>query len=147
MRLHRRFNGPSEWCDTFQLPALGTSVAEARRRVLARLREWDVPEDVRDDAEVIVSELFTNAVRHTESRTVGCEVRYCGDRLRVEVADQGRAASVPRRRDASVDEEGGRGLLLVAALAEVWGVTAAPIRRGSDRDDCGRMVWAVLRVN
>jgi anti-sigma regulatory factor (Ser/Thr protein kinase) len=149
LRLLRRL----EWRDTFQLPALGTSVAEARRRVRTRLREWEVPEEIRDNAEVIVSELVTNAVRHTGSRAVGCELLWSEGGLRLEVADQGDAPSVPLPRQADLDEECGRGLLLVGALSDAWGV-AAPAPRGEDgstghADDArgaGRVVWAVLRA-
>jgi serine/threonine-protein kinase RsbW len=101
-----------------------------------------VPDGTRDDAEMIVSELFTNAVRHTASRVVGCELRLDagGGIVRLEVADQGQGMSEPRSREAGVDEEGGRGLLLVEVLSETWGV------RGAPDGGSGRTVWAVLRV-
>lgn len=51
--------------DVFRLPALSTSVGEARRHVVRRLRSWGIDQDTLDSAELIVSELFTNAVRHT----------------------------------------------------------------------------------
>ncbi|WFB06662.1 ATP-binding protein [Streptomyces sp. LX-29] len=123
--------------DAFSLPALSTSVAEARRRVLARLREWGIGEEVRDNAELIVSELFTNAVRHTSSERVCCEVRAVGPRLRLEVTDQGCARTEPMARPVTVDQEGGRGLMLVEALSDSWGVRPAEGGRG-------RAVWAHL---
>lgn len=123
--------------DAFHLPALNTSVGEARRRVLARLREWDVGEEVRDNAELVVSELFTNAVRHTTSEEVRCELRMTGARLRLEVADTGCARTVPRARRPGVDQEGGRGLMLVEALSLSWGVQAHD-------GGLGRTVWAFL---
>nr|WP_155074061.1 ATP-binding protein [Streptomyces taklimakanensis] len=133
--------------DAFHLPAVGASVAEARRRVLARLTEWDVGALVRDDAQLVVSELFTNAVRHTDSEKVDCGLMVTGLRLRLEVTDQGREDARPRRRrpggdagaDAGADADGenGRGLLLVGALAEAWG-----IRPGESGG--GHMVWAEL---
>ncbi|MFJ5214692.1 ATP-binding protein [Streptomyces sp. NPDC088354] len=138
LRLERRGDLDARRChDLFRLPAHGSSVAAARHRVRARLREWEADEGLRDDAEMIVSELFTNAVRHTGSEHIACALWFDGERLRLEVTDQGRAPTAPRPRAAGVDEEGGRGLLLVGALSQVWGV------RPSD-DGLGRVVWAEL---
>ncbi|MFF8810690.1 ATP-binding protein [Streptomyces pactum] len=116
---------------------MSTSVGEARRRVLTRLREWGVDQETRENAELVVSELFTNAVRHTTSEQVRCEVRLTGSRLRLEVADQGCARTVPRARRPGADQEGGRGLMLVEALATAWGVQPHD-------GDPGRTVWALL---
>ncbi|MEV0280705.1 ATP-binding protein [Streptomyces sp. NPDC050610] len=123
--------------DAFHLPARNTSVAEARRRVLARLGEWGVAQVVCEDAELVVSELFTNAVRHTDSDKVSCRLHVSGDRLHVEVADQGYGPDQPRARLSGADEESGRGLLLVGAVSDAWGVRPGEIGRG-------RVVWAVL---
>ena len=124
--------------DAFRLPALSTSVAEARRHVVLRLRSWGVDQDTRDSAELVVSELFTNAVRHTSSDEVRCSLQLMGTRLRLEVADQGCARTVPQARSSvSVDQEGGRGLMLVEALSQAWGVR--PHTGGT-----GRAVWAYL---
>lgn len=138
LRLERRGTPDARRCrDLFRLPAHGSSVADARHRVRARLREWETDEGLRDDAEMIVSELFTNAVMHTGSEFITCGMGYDGTRLRLEVSDQGRAPTAPRPRAAGVDEEGGRGLLLVGALSQAWGV------RPTD-DGGGRVVWAEL---
>ncbi|MEC4019041.1 ATP-binding protein [Streptomyces sp. H27-D2] len=123
--------------DAFHLPALSASVAEARRRVLSQLREWGIAEEVRDDAGLVVSELFTNALRHTDSEKIGCELRFNGDLLRVEVADQGCGTLEPREQVSDADQEGGRGLLLVGALSDTWGVRP-------DKSGRGRVVWADL---
>ncbi|MCC2280465.1 ATP-binding protein [Streptomyces sp. ET3-23] len=123
--------------DAFHFPALNTSVAEARRRVLARLQEWGIDEMACDDAQLVVSELFTNAVRHTDSDKVGCQLRVSGAALRIEVTDQGHAPTEPRMRCSGTDEESGRGLLLVGALSQAWGVRP-------DDSGRGRVVWADL---
>lgn len=123
--------------DLFRLPAIGPSVAEARRRVRTRLREWGVDDEVVADAEILVSELFTNALRHTSSEGVACGLRVTGRVVRVEVTDQGSSPTEPRPRTAGFDEEGGRGLLLVGALAAGWGVRPAGVGHG-------RTVWAEL---
>jgi anti-sigma regulatory factor (Ser/Thr protein kinase) len=77
-----------------------------------------------DEAVLLSSELFGNSVRHSRSGAPGGTVTVtvqAGDGLaRVEVTDQG-GPGVPRVRQASRDEEGGRGLELVAGLATQWG--------------------------
>ncbi|MBA0052430.1 ATP-binding protein [Streptomyces sp. AJS327] len=78
--------------DAFHLPALEGSVVKARRRVVERLQAWNIAEQSREDARLLISELFTNAVRHTDSEHVGCTLSLAGPRLRLEVTDQGSAA-------------------------------------------------------
>jgi anti-sigma regulatory factor (Ser/Thr protein kinase) len=123
--------------DAFRLTAQGAAVAEARRRVRARLHEWGIDGDLSDDAGLIVSELFTNALRYGDSEKIACAVRLCEGLVRIEVAEQGRGLTVPQPRVAGVDEECGRGLLLVSALSKAWGVTLGEGGRG-------RVVWAEL---
>jgi serine/threonine-protein kinase RsbW len=122
----------------FHLPARGSCVAEARTRLRLLLTARGVDSEVREDAGLVLSELFTNAIRYSDSERIACAVRVTGSVLRLEVADQGRGLTVPHTRVAGVDEEGGRGLLLVNALAETWGVHPC-------EDGKGRVVWAVLR--
>jgi len=78
----------------------------------------------RDDAVLLVSELFGNSVRHSGSglpgQTVMVVVRAGDGVVRVEVTDHG-GPGVPLPRLAADDAEGGRGLGLVAALAGRWG--------------------------
>lgn len=123
--------------DAFRLTAQGAAVAEARRRVRTRLREWGLDGELCDDAGLIVSELFTNALRYGGSEKIACVVRLCEGLVHIEVADQGHGPTVPKPRLAAVDEEGGRGLLLVSALSKAWGVLAG---EGVN----GRVVWAEL---
>ncbi|UQA91785.1 ATP-binding protein [Streptomyces halobius] len=124
--------------DAFHLPALRTSVPEARRRVSALLRAWGADQQVRDNVELVVTELFTNAVRHTGSEKVGCELALVGAHIRIEITDEGGGGtSVPQVRPRSVDEECGRGLFLVGALSESWG--SRPHGSG-----LGCTVWADL---
>ncbi len=93
----------------------------------------------RDDAVLLVSEVFSNSVRHggsgTAGETVTVAVRAGDGIVRVEVTDRA-GPGKPELRPADRDAEGGRGLQLVAALAMRWGTR----RRG------GRMVvWFELR--
>ena len=123
--------------DAFWLAAAATSVAEARRRVLHRLHTWNIAPTTCDTAQLVVSELFTNAVRHTDSERISCELRLSGARLRLEVADQGTGRGVPHPRVVGVDGESGRGLMLVSQLSEDWGVRSNPYGPG-------HTVWAEL---
>lgn len=123
----------------FGLPADVLAVGSARQRVREQLGAWGVDPDGADTAVLMVSELFTNALVHTASEVITCQLAWIPGRLLIEVADEGGAQSAPRPRKAHSDEEGGRGLMLVKLLAEQWGVGPAP--RGP-----GRTVWAVLRA-
>lgn len=123
--------------EVFRLPALSASVADARGRIRARLAEWGADADLRDDAGLVVTELFTNAIRHTDSEKITCVLQDIGTVVRLEVTDQGRGTEVPAPCAAEDDEEGGRGLLLVSVLCLAWG--SDPAENGT-----GRMVWAEL---
>ncbi|MFC9706091.1 ATP-binding protein [Streptomyces sp. NPDC056943] len=119
----------------FELPALTGSVARARRLAEERLILWGCGPDIRDTVALVVSELVTNAVVHTASDRVICELREDEDTLRIAVRDEGGAAG-PRMRDCG-EEERGRGLLIVDALCTAW---------GADRTGHGtaQIVWAEL---
>ncbi|MFD4571568.1 ATP-binding protein [Streptomyces sp. NPDC058417] len=115
----------------FHVEAEAEAVPEARRRIVALVRGWDVPlpETTWGDLELLSTELITNAVRHTES-ACAVAVRWTGVRVRVEVTDVSPARPLPRH--GSPEAEGGRGLRLVEALATAWG--SAP-------KSTGKVVW------
>lgn len=121
----------------FELPAHTSSVAHARAVVGGQLRRWGFPEDLGHTAQLVISEFVTNAVLHTDSGRIGCSLQLHGHRLRIEVTDEGTERCSPQPRAAAPDEVNGRGLQLVGALAERWGVSAGDTR-------CGRVVWAEL---
>jgi anti-sigma regulatory factor (Ser/Thr protein kinase) len=112
---------PRRTC-TAELACDGFAPATARRLVTLLLRQWDVrSESVIGDANLVVSELVTNAVVHCEGDApVTVRVELHDDRVRVEVAD--RHPSLPTQRQAEDGAEGGRGLGIVARLAASWGV-------------------------
>ncbi|GGS89692.1 ATP-binding protein [Planobispora rosea] len=114
------------------LAAAPASVREARSLVRRELPGWGA-EDLVDDCVLIVSELVTNAVRHGGA---ACVLRLGGDGVQVygELFDPGRGA--PRMREAGMDATGGRGLQIVDALADDWGV--------SWPESGGKIVWFVL---
>ncbi|RKN44073.1 ATP-binding protein [Streptomyces hoynatensis] len=123
--------------ERFELPAVPSSVATARHLTRRLLDRWGLPQATHDTAELVVSELVTNAVVHTPSRRVACRIEFRGDRLRIEVTDEGQGLDghVPRRAEAH--EECGRGLLLLDALSVRWGAVSA---EGVD----GCTVWAEI---
>ncbi len=104
----------------------GRSVAAARSFVRGVLDEWDAAELV-DDAVLLVSELVTNAIVHAGTSTEVRCLRY-EDGVRIEICDQHPARELPNMSSgvAAEEDEGGRGLLLPAALASAWGVQYTP---------------------
>ncbi|MFD3729624.1 ATP-binding protein [Streptomyces sp. NPDC058671] len=108
------------------LPCDLESAAVARRLVAAVLDRWELP-DLTGSAELIVSELVTNAVLH--ARTGGAPVRVVvtrvqGDCVQVAVSDLDQRP--PVLMQAGPDGESSRGLALVAALCESWGCKRRP---------------------
>jgi anti-sigma regulatory factor (Ser/Thr protein kinase) len=107
------------------------SVGTARAAVKQRCQQWGFGA-LCDDAQLIVSELVCNAVRHAGT-DIDLTLRARKRGLRMEVTD-GSTAQV-RRRTSSIFDEGGRGLQLVDALASHHGVRPLP---------GGKTVWAEL---
>jgi anti-sigma regulatory factor (Ser/Thr protein kinase) len=98
---------------------------ELRRRLTQALQDWGA-QDIADVAELLAAELLANAVQHALHTDSGCSrvtLTARQDRwgLRVEVADPD--PNPPVMRHAVADDESGRGLALVDALADRWGVT------------------------
>ncbi|MGW6915463.1 SpoIIE family protein phosphatase [Kitasatospora sp. NPDC054939] len=99
-------------------------IAEVRAELRDALRRWGVAELV-DTAELLASELVTNAIRHTDRDAMFTARLYreAADgraRLRVEVEDE--SDLWPTRRTPGEQASSGRGLMLVEALADGWGV-------------------------
>ncbi|HET6809661.1 MAG TPA: ATP-binding protein [Acidimicrobiales bacterium] len=107
-------------------------VRAARRFVRQVLANWELPEFV-DDAELVASELVSNAVLHARTAlrlTVSSEGLGA---VRIEVYDEN--PRMPTTTATPLHATSGRGLLSVAALASAWGT--------EDRGD-GKVVWARL---
>ncbi|MEU4000314.1 SpoIIE family protein phosphatase [Streptomyces fungicidicus] len=111
------------------------AVGHARRFTRRTLRSWGVTADM-DAALLVVSELVTNALVHTEGQ-VRLDITLVNDRLRLAVAD---ASPRTPAKPTSIGWEatGGRGILLVEAVSAAWGTL--PVSGG-------KQVWAefVLR--
>ena len=96
----------------------------ARRFVTQALSGWDDDEgDLTDTVTLLVSELVTNAVIHAGS-DVEVMVRLTSTAARIEVTDASASSITPR--DATTEEDSGRGLALVGSLAQRWGVRPLP---------------------
>ncbi|MFE0512257.1 SpoIIE family protein phosphatase [Streptomyces sp. NPDC058964] len=117
---------------TWDLPSDPTAVAGARAEVLSRLTAWRLPE-VAFTAELVASELVTNAIRYGRPPIRLRLIR--GATLICEVSDS--SSSAPHLRRARTFDEGGRGLLLVAQFAERWGS-----RQHAD----GKTIWAEIEL-
>ena len=117
------------------LPRNPSSVGAARRFIAARTAAWSFPEPAADQLVLIGSELVTNAVLHARTElTLTLELRE--NRVRISVKDRSKAPATLRHYRA--DALTGRGLGVVAALSDRWGVSTAPD---------GKVVWAELRAD
>ncbi|MFF7980606.1 SpoIIE family protein phosphatase [Streptomyces sp. NPDC007901] len=113
---------------TWDLPSDPAVVATARERASDSLAAWGL-EELDFATKLMVSELVTNAIRYGKD-PVQLRMIYQST-LMCEVADG--SSTAPHLRRARVYDEGGRGLLLVAQLAERWGT-----RHGRE----GKVIWA-----
>lgn len=108
------------------------AVTAARRFIRETLSGQDA--DVIDAAELMTSELTSNCVRHAGTGfEVSVRTRGEGEEIRVEVRDNG--GGQPRALSPGPEEPSGRGLMIVQALSESWGV---------ERGDGGKTVWFTL---
>jgi CheY-like chemotaxis protein len=124
-------SGAGEVTAAVQLPNQPLSGRRARRFVRGHLTRWRCVH-LLDDAELLTTELVNNAVLHTDS-SIELRLRLRQGRVRIAVRDSG--GGLPERRSGDLEATGGRGLLLVAAMATDWGATAGPD---------GKTVWFEL---
>lgn len=115
------------------LAPLPTAVPCARLHTHHVVREWGLPH-LRDDAELCVSELVTNAIAASADSLspVGLWLLSDGRRVVILVCDDSR--NPPVRMNPGLAAEGGRGLMLVEAISTQWDWYAAPR---------GKVVWAL----
>lgn len=122
-----------------ELGALPSAVPRARRHTSQVLRKWGLAE-IGESAELVVSELITNAIR------ASCQPG-CGSRVRLWLFSNGASVVIkvwdsspepPQPARAGPADEDGRGLLIVQALATSW---------NSHARDGGKIVWAVLQFS
>ncbi|WP_133915913.1 SpoIIE family protein phosphatase [Streptomyces sp. NBC_00582] len=107
---------------------------QARRFTRRTLRSWGVSGDAVDTVLLVVSELVTNALVHTDGR-VRLDLTLVNNRLRVALTDT--SPRTPVKPNLGWEATGGRGILLVEAVSEAWGTL--PVSGG-------KQVWAEVPV-
>ncbi len=120
------------------LPRDPTSVAAARAHCREVVRQ--LPDEVAETAVLLVSELATNAVLHGRGERYEVAVAFSSATGELSVGATDSLDGEPRVMNPDINEEHGRGLQLVAALAERWGV---------ERDDSAgtKTVWFALTAH
>ncbi|UKY52169.1 ATP-binding protein [Streptomyces inhibens] len=119
----------------YHFPSDSRSSRRARKALCRHLQIWCIGGELADFAELLLSELVTNAVQAQPPAAPAIGVRFAlsASRLRLEVRDA--SGGLPVTNQSEEDQECGRGLVPVDALASGWGV---------HRDDTGKTVWAEL---
>lgn len=113
------------------------TVTRVREAIALDLAAREVSEQVIGEAELVVTELVTNSLRHASplgDRTVRIHWKARGDNVEVEVSDGG-AETEPAPAPRQMWATSGRGLRIVRSIAHEWGV---------QRDDRQTTVWAAL---
>jgi anti-sigma regulatory factor (Ser/Thr protein kinase) len=126
---------------SLELGALPTAVPCARLHARHLLWEWGL-NGLSADAELLVSELATNAVKATagqQQAAIRLQLSSDNTCVRVEVWDADRRPPVPKHDTPDLQEEGGRGLFLVAALSSRWDWYRT-------REPPGKVVWCELET-
>jgi anti-sigma regulatory factor (Ser/Thr protein kinase) len=120
--------------DLVDYTPLPRNVTLARHRAARLAVDWGFQSRA-GDVEVVTSELLTNALLHgsLRNRLIRVRLTATGATLRVEVSDP-RGERQPTPREATCEEQFGRGLTLVGALADDWGTCP--------RLGVGKTVWA-----
>ena len=127
--------------DFLELGPLPGAVPCARYHVRQVLWEWRLT-DLSDSAELLVSELVTNAIVACRSMNTGSPVRLwrLSDTARILILVQDDSPRPPARAVPEADAEAGRGLLLVEAISSRWDWYVPHPRR------TGKVTWAVLEA-
>jgi amino acid transporter/anti-sigma regulatory factor (Ser/Thr protein kinase) len=111
----------------WELPPDPAAVGGIRTAISKQLRDWDL-DDLAFSSELIASELVTNAIRYVGGPI---QVRLIRDRTLIcEVSDTGH--TTPNLRHAASDDEGGRGLFIIAQMTHQWGTRYTPT---------GKTIW------
>lgn len=123
---------------TIRAPYAADSVSRVRHALVTDLHARDLSEDTVAEAEIVVSELVTNALRHGQpltDNTMRVRWKVRGEVVEIEVSDGGADETAPRPAPQSIWSSSGRGLRIVRSIAHEWGVVEEKI---------GITVWAAL---
>jgi anti-sigma regulatory factor (Ser/Thr protein kinase) len=119
---------------TVELQALPSRIGQVRRIISAQLRYWHL-DPLIDHAALGVTELLTNVHRHAQpDKVCTVDVELLLERLTVSVSDHD--PRLPTVNTATLFDTGGRGLALIAAVSESWGIRP--------RGDTGKSIWFTL---
>lgn len=120
------------------VPSTPAGAASARQRIAEGIRDWGahLGPELLDAAELVAAELLANAVRHAVAGPIRADARLSDKGLQIAVIDA--SPEIPQVGLPDADEEGGRGLFLVAALAD---------RHGFDPLPPGKRCWAEFEVS
>jgi anti-sigma regulatory factor (Ser/Thr protein kinase) len=124
------------------LAALPTAPARARGHVRTVACEWGLP-DLADTAELVASELVTNAVQASERFVLTADLAIvpvirlwlASDQISMVIRVWDNSDEMPVRRDTGPDDIGGRGLMIIDSLAKDW---------GAYRKTDGKVVWVMI---
>lgn len=124
-----------------ELGAFPGAVPCARLHARQMLWEWRLT-GLSDSAELLISELVTNAVQIScaDGQTTPVRVWMMANRTRMLILVWDSSPLPPVRKSTSQDDENGRGLLLVETLSTRWGWYFLP------QDNSGKVVWCELRA-
>jgi anti-sigma regulatory factor (Ser/Thr protein kinase) len=120
---------------TFVVPSSPESARTARLQVRAVLGSHGLGEYA-DDAEIVTSELVTNAIQHVRgTETIGVVVARVSNPSAITVIVSDSSAEAPIRRETTADSRRGRGLQIVESVSAQW---------GWHPEDGGKVTYAVL---
>ncbi|MGW5613611.1 ATP-binding protein [Streptomyces sp. NPDC003877] len=119
------------------VPASPPAVTDARHRAVKAIGHWggELDAEVLQTAELVLSELLTNAVQHAGTGRISLMLRRLPDAVRIEVDDAN--SSLPKLDPPDAYNEHGRGMLLVSVLAD---------RYGTERTCEGKRCWAEINL-
>lgn len=133
----RRGSGRVLLC-TVRVRSESRSVRRVRLTIAEDLRGRGWDEAMVHDAEIVTSELLTNAVRHARplsDGTIRVRWKVRAETVEIDVTDGGSSGTAPRPAPSALWSDAGRGLRIVRAIAHEWGVT---------EDRTGHLIWATL---
>jgi anti-sigma regulatory factor (Ser/Thr protein kinase) len=146
MRMPRQAFFPVKQAETVTLAATANAVPLARRLVVEVARQWHLPQELTENAELVISELATNALKATQYfneardiKDVGrikIRLRWTHPSLFTEVWDIN--PLLPMRKSANDEDTGGRGLGIIEFVCERW--AAYHCQEG------GKLVWTEQKL-